>query len=126
LLLLPSLVSTGLAQEIIPAIEREPGRGVEITVTNSWQRNSPIQASATIRVSDNAYWSGFLSLKNINDKPVLGIRGCWEITTSQGGALRDCWSFGGPTSLVNGGAKKGEEIKVPVAGSPNYIVNKPH
>ncbi|MCI0525020.1 MAG: hypothetical protein L0Y75_07120, partial [Acidobacteria bacterium] len=126
LLLLPSLLSTGLAQEIVPAIEREPGRGVEITVTNSGQRNSPIQASATIRASDNAYGAGFLSLKNINNKPVLGIRGCWEITTSQGGVLKDFWSFGGPTSLANGGTKQGEEIKVPVAGPPNYSVNKPH
>lgn len=126
LLFLLGLFSIGLAQEIVPAIDREPGRGVEIAVSNAAQRNSPIQASATIRVSENAYGAGFLTLKNINNKSVIGIRGCWEITTSEGGRLKDSWDVGGPTSLVNGGVKQGEEIKVPVAGPPGDSVNRPH
>ncbi len=124
--LLPGLYSVSYSQQIIPAIEREPGRGVEITVSNAAQNNSPIEASAIIRVSENAYGSGFLTLKNISGKPVLGLRGCWEITTSEGGIVRDYWNFGGGTSLVTGGIKNGDRAKLPVSGPPNYTVNKPH
>ncbi len=110
---------------IVPAINRELDRAGQITVSNAEQA-APVAAVAVLRLSQRAYGAGFLTLKNVSDKSILTLRGVWEISTSEGGTLRHGWNFGGATAQLTGGIKPGQEVKLPVAGPPNYAIDSPH
>ncbi len=110
---------------IIPAIKRVPGNGRQITVSNA-EQGAPVEASATLRLSQRTYGDGFLTLKNVSGRSILALRGVWEISTSEGGVIKDGWTFGAAIHLVNGGLRPGEEAKLPVAGPPNFTVDPPH
>lgn len=113
---------------IIPAIKRVAGNGHEIheIKVSNVEQGAPVKASATLRLSQRAYGDGFLTLKNVSGRPILMLGGVWEISTSEGGVIRDGWTFGAAIHLLNGGLRPGEEVKLPVAGPPNFIVDPPH
>lgn len=129
LLAVASLVGFDVAAQnlppIIPAINRESGVTRQIKVSNANQ-NSPIEASAQLRLGQRSYGDGLLKLKNSSDKPILAFTGEWRIHISEGSYLTEGWDYGGGASIIKGGLKLGEDITLPVAGPTNFVVGEPH
>lgn len=118
-------VGKSSAQTLPPlkqALEQEGNRAVYTRVTNAKQ-GGPIFVSARLQVSQRAYGSGLLYLKNVSPKAVVALRGVWEINLGNGEVRRNGWYFGGPGLYAKGGLAAGADATLPVSGPPNYTAD---
>ncbi|MCI0560532.1 MAG: hypothetical protein MN733_18755 [Nitrososphaera sp.] len=121
------LASTAVTAQERPQRNQAGERMGPARISNSWQ-GGPIEATALISIGNQSYSAGTLTITNVSDKPVVAIKGAWQISTSEGGTVRHAWDFGGPLSLFSAdkGMIKRRSFNLPFNAPPNLVVDSSH
>lgn len=106
-----------------PAITKV--RASQKLLINNAGSGEPVELVSELLVSNRAYGSRFLTMKNTSNKPILALRGEFIITSQSGAIVRNGWKFGGGTSVVGGGIALLGERKIPISGPSQELFEAP-